>query len=285
MATSLRLAVFAFAPALLLPSTSFAQVVHGGHGRPMTPTQVADHLRGYYAGNHMHGGYGYAGGAGYGYSGGWGTGWGGYRPTYGGGFFFPGYGNTYGLYPYGAGYNFSPPNYAPPPALTGRYPLSMPHTLELDAATGLPLLPSTSQSSPPTAPRTLPLAGSKVAPLAAAPSSLPVQPTAPPTSPPAVATVRILLPDGSATVHLDGKATTSQGRERTYVSPPLEAGKYTYSVVAAWSQDGSPMRVARTAHVSPGETTVIDFTRAENADAAPPANVDPDLASAPTLPR
>jgi hypothetical protein len=117
MAASLRLFVLGLIGACLLPSTSSAQgIFGGGHrrfgGRTATPQEIENHLRGYNAGNHKHGGYGYGGGAGYGYAGGYGSGY--------GGFFFPGYGNTYGLYPYGPGYNYSSPNYAPPPRMIAR---------------------------------------------------------------------------------------------------------------------------------------------------------------------
>lgn len=131
MTATLRLAALTIAGVGLLPTLGLAQTGHGlghrlFHSQP-TPTQIANHLYGYYAGNHKHGGYGYGGGAGYGYSGGRGG-------TYNGGFFFPGYGNTYGFYPYGSGYNFSPPNYDPPAAFTAREPLQL-----LDPATGLPI--------------------------------------------------------------------------------------------------------------------------------------------------
>jgi hypothetical protein len=134
MAAPLRLTVIAIVGVCFLPSISFAQgIFGGGHrlfgGRPATPQQIENHLRGYYAGNHKHGGYGYGGGAGYGYAGGYGGSY--------GGFFFPGYGNTYGLYPYGAGYNFSSPNFDPPPRITSRPYISLPSN-PVPAAAPLP---------------------------------------------------------------------------------------------------------------------------------------------------
>lgn len=114
MAATLRM-ILAIATICLVPAISQAQIGQRVHrlfasSSNPTPTEIENHLRGYYAGNHNHGGYGYGGGAGYGFSGG-------ARNTYNGGFFFPGYGNTYGLYPYGSGYNYSSPNFSPPPAL------------------------------------------------------------------------------------------------------------------------------------------------------------------------
>src|SRR4029079_625655 len=90
--TSLRLAVFGLMGVCLLPATRLAQGLHRigqrlfGPTAPPSPSQIADHLRGYYAGNHHHGGYGYGGGAGYGYGGGYGKS---YR-----GVFFPRLGKT-----------------------------------------------------------------------------------------------------------------------------------------------------------------------------------------------
>ena len=56
MAIFLRMAVLGMIGACLLPSTSDAQgIFGGGHrlfgGRPATPQEIENHLRGYYAGN------------------------------------------------------------------------------------------------------------------------------------------------------------------------------------------------------------------------------------------
>lgn len=144
-----RLAMLAIVGVSLLPSVSLAQIGLFGHRlrTPPNPYQIADHLNGYYAGNHKHGGYGYGGGAGYGYGGGSGS-------TYGGGFFFPGYGNTYGLYPYGSGYNYSSPNYAPPAVLSR--PTTGPNAEFVDPATGLPFLPTAPRALALPAPASIP---------------------------------------------------------------------------------------------------------------------------------
>src|SRR5436853_7518303 len=91
-------------------------------------------------------------------------------------------------------------------------------------------------SRPPyfSAPQAFPLSGTTVVPLIEARPDLPVTPV-PPVAPPAanVATIRVILPDPSAKVSLAGRPTASLGRERTFYSPPLEAGgKYSYEVIA-----------------------------------------------------
>ena len=154
MAATIRWAILGALSLALLPATSDAQTGHSLGSRlrlfnsQPTPTEISNHLNGYYAGNHRHGGYGLGGGANYGYGGGAGS-------TYNGGFFFPGYGNTYGLYPYGSGYNYSSPNFAPPAALV--YPAMLAPSGPVDAATGLPVLPPAQHQLPASTPA-LPLA-------------------------------------------------------------------------------------------------------------------------------
>lgn len=142
MSASFRLIVCGIVVGLW-PAAVHAQIGHRLRLKSQpTPTEISNHLRGYFAGNHNHGGYGYGGGAGYGFAGGGG-------PTYGGGFLFPGYGNTYGFYPYGNGYNFSAPNFAPPAALSSRVVNAPPRLI--DPATGLPLAPPETASPAPAA--------------------------------------------------------------------------------------------------------------------------------------
>src|SRR5262245_55996249 len=153
MTASLRLLMLGIVSIGLWPSTSFAQGLFSGHRlfRPATPQEIENHLRGYYAGNHKHGGYGYGGGAGYGYGGGYGSAY--------GGFFFPGYGNTYGLYPYGPGYHFSSPNYAPPPRVISRPIVVLPSNPA--PAAGSPLPPAALPAAPFAAPPSVPLSESE----------------------------------------------------------------------------------------------------------------------------
>jgi uncharacterized protein (TIGR03000 family) len=76
------------------------------------------------------------------------------------------------------------------------------------------------------------------------------------------AILRIVLPDPLAEVRLEGQPTTATGRERTFTTPRLEAGfRYAYTVVASWTQDGRMMRETRIVPVTPGQTSVVDFTR------------------------
>jgi uncharacterized protein (TIGR03000 family) len=75
------------------------------------------------------------------------------------------------------------------------------------------------------------------------------------------AILRIVLPDPLAEVRLEGQPTTATGRERTFSTPRLDVGyRYAYTVVASWTQDGRVMRETRNVPVTPGQTSVVDFT-------------------------
>jgi uncharacterized protein (TIGR03000 family) len=76
-----------------------------------------------------------------------------------------------------------------------------------------------------------------------------------------------------ARLTVDGAATTSTSALRTFVTPPLAAGKdYTYELRAEFVSDGRPQVVTRTVHVRAGEETRVDLLAAPvaTAPAAPP---------------
>ena len=59
---------------------------------------------------------------------------------------------------------------------------------------------------------------------------------------------------------LGSSATTQQGIQRTYKSPPLEPGKeYTYTVKARWMMDGKPVEQTREVNVRAGHTSQVNF--------------------------
>lgn len=76
------------------------------------------------------------------------------------------------------------------------------------------------------------------------------------------AQLQVILPDANAEVALNGEKIPSSGRDRTFVSPPLQAGQqYSYTVTASWTQAGRPVSDTRTVAVTPGRVIVVDFTR------------------------
>jgi uncharacterized protein (TIGR03000 family) len=78
------------------------------------------------------------------------------------------------------------------------------------------------------------------------------------------ATVRVILPDAKARVWFDGKATTQTGTERLFLTPALAKGsRHEYRIKAVWTQAGREVTMERVAMVAPDQTTVVDFTAAE----------------------
>jgi uncharacterized protein (TIGR03000 family) len=79
---------------------------------------------------------------------------------------------------------------------------------------------------------------------------------------PAAATIQVILPNPDAEVTFDGSRTSSVGRVRLYHTPALDASRTnSYRIGAAWTQDGRPISDARVVSVTPGQTTVVDFTQ------------------------
>lgn len=100
--------------------------------------------------------------------------------------------------------------------------------------------------------------------------------TPPPNPTNNMAAIQAILPDPNAVVLLDGKPTTSVGRERVYTSPALEPGyKYSYTVTATWmAPNGTPMSDVRVIRVAPNRVSLADFTRP-----APPEPTAPPIKS------
>jgi uncharacterized protein (TIGR03000 family) len=77
----------------------------------------------------------------------------------------------------------------------------------------------------------------------------------------AVATIEVRLPDATAEVAINGRATQQSGTTRVFESPPLLAGQvFTYDVKARWLSNGRPVNDDRTLAVEGGKRFVVDFT-------------------------
>jgi uncharacterized protein (TIGR03000 family) len=88
-------------------------------------------------------------------------------------------------------------------------------------------------------------------------------PTATPPAPASnVGQIQVVLPDGDGEVWFDGKKTRQTGPTRMFVTPAVDPGKtYNYQISAAWHQGGKLVGDERTVTVTPGATTVVDFSR------------------------
>ncbi len=74
-------------------------------------------------------------------------------------------------------------------------------------------------------------------------------------------TLSVKVPDPAAEILVDGKKTAQTGTDRTFESPPLEAGKgYTYTLTARWIERGQPVEVSKVVSGAPGETVKVDFS-------------------------
>jgi uncharacterized protein (TIGR03000 family) len=82
----------------------------------------------------------------------------------------------------------------------------------------------------------------------------------------------VLLPTDDATVWVEGQKTNATGKLRSFLSPVLAAGTYTYRVAAAWKQEGQDVRIERTLRVMPGNRYLVDFTRVDPTPRMPPAD-------------
>jgi uncharacterized protein (TIGR03000 family) len=74
---------------------------------------------------------------------------------------------------------------------------------------------------------------------------------------------RIVLPTSSAQFWVEGEDMGSGGTTRSFVSPPLEEGKYTYTFRARWSEGGRTMDQTRKVRVHPGDRITVDFSAEE----------------------
>jgi uncharacterized protein (TIGR03000 family) len=70
------------------------------------------------------------------------------------------------------------------------------------------------------------------------------------------------VPDPQARVWFDGNSTSQTGTDRLFHSPLLTIGStYSYQIRASWMRDGREVTPERTVSVTPGQTTIVDFTQ------------------------
>jgi uncharacterized protein (TIGR03000 family) len=71
--------------------------------------------------------------------------------------------------------------------------------------------------------------------------------------------VRVLVPDPDAEIWFDNAATTQRGFDRSFQSPPLENGAYSYTIKARWMENGQPVNQERRVELQAGQGTTVDF--------------------------
>jgi uncharacterized protein (TIGR03000 family) len=78
------------------------------------------------------------------------------------------------------------------------------------------------------------------------------------------AAIHVIVTTPNAVVEVNGQPTTSTGTTRLYVTPPLPPGRESYYEVTVTSdRNGRPVTQTRKIYVAPGQSQVVDFTRAE----------------------
>jgi len=71
------------------------------------------------------------------------------------------------------------------------------------------------------------------------------------------------MPKPDAQLWVEGQKMTSTGPSRRFVSPPLQPGRYSYTLKARWTDDGKEFSQTRTVRVQPGDRITVDFTTQE----------------------
>jgi len=75
--------------------------------------------------------------------------------------------------------------------------------------------------------------------------------------------IRIWVPTPDARLWIQGQATQQTGLERSFASPPLAAGDYTYTLRCTWMANGREMSREKQVSVRPGQETAVRFTDAD----------------------
>jgi uncharacterized protein (TIGR03000 family) len=74
---------------------------------------------------------------------------------------------------------------------------------------------------------------------------------------------RIFVPTADAQIWIEGEEMADQGTSRSFVSPQLEPGKYTYIFRARWTENGKTLDQTKKVSVRPGDRISVDFTSDE----------------------
>ena len=83
-------------------------------------------------------------------------------------------------------------------------------------------------------------------------------------APPDAGAIKIVLPEESAKVSMDGECVSCAGLTRYFVTPCLDNGKKTsYDIKIEWKQNGELRTKEQKVNVAPGKIAVVDFTKSD----------------------
>src|SRR5262249_48369023 len=73
-------------------------------------------------------------------------------------------------------------------------------------------------------------------------------------------TINVTVPADDAKISFDGSMTVQRGKQRQFVSPPLQPGRaYTYDVQVSWKQDGREVTRNRRITFHAGDVVNLTF--------------------------
>jgi len=75
--------------------------------------------------------------------------------------------------------------------------------------------------------------------------------------------LRIAVPSPDARVWIQGQPTQQMGTERVFISPPLAAGDYVYTLRSTWMANGREVSKEKQVTVRPGQETLVRFTESD----------------------
>ena len=78
------------------------------------------------------------------------------------------------------------------------------------------------------------------------------------------AQIRVIVPTPEAKITFDGKATTSTGTERLFLTPQLTQGANSYRVRVTFLRNGEEVTREQVLSTAPNMTYIVDFTRIQN---------------------
>jgi len=74
--------------------------------------------------------------------------------------------------------------------------------------------------------------------------------------------LQVTVPTSTAQLWVENAQTDGTGMTRSFVSPPLESGSYTYTVRAKWMQNDREVTREKTVRVEPGREFTVSFSDA-----------------------
>ena len=73
------------------------------------------------------------------------------------------------------------------------------------------------------------------------------------------ARITVRVPTAATQLWVNGQPTRQQGRERLFITPPLEPGTYRYRFRVSWLADRTPRSATQTVTFRPDASLVVDF--------------------------